>query len=95
MTPIEVIFVVVGIQGIILSFFLFQKQGVSFTILGLLVLLIGIDTASHVDEISNFTFWINQGNLFAMGPLLYLFLRSRALSLSCCFSGSFSVGAPP
>jgi len=73
---VDILFLFIGIQGVVLSLILFQKKKTPFSLLGFLTLLIVIDSISHIEIVEDVIFLINHGNLFLFGPLLYVFLIS-------------------
>ncbi|WP_299366670.1 AraC family transcriptional regulator [Winogradskyella sp.] len=72
----QVIFILVGIQGILLGGFLLTKKSNQFKLLAAITLIIAIDCLSHVSWINEIIHLINHGNLFALGPLTFVFYES-------------------
>ncbi len=70
---LDVIFLIVGFQGIFLAGYIYWKFRLNLAFLSSLVLLIAVDSLSHFSPLDSYLFLINHGNLLVFGPLLYLF----------------------
>ena len=71
-----VIFIVVGLQGILLATFLYTKGSFRYRILAFICFIIAIDSISHLEWMNSIIHLLNHGNLFALGPFLFVFYRS-------------------
>ena len=71
-----VIFIIVGLQGILLAIFLFTKDSFRHRILASICFIIAIDSINHLEWIQSYSHLLNHGNLIALGPLLFVLYRS-------------------
>ncbi|MDN5201692.1 helix-turn-helix domain-containing protein [Fulvivirgaceae bacterium BMA10] len=71
----DLIFIIIALQGAFLTSFLLLKRSNKHYLLSIIIAIIAIDSISHIDSIKPYTALLNHGNLFALGPLLFVFYQ--------------------